>query len=195
MQELHRSVVVQAALGPEIEVQLVEEALVDAGQRKIARLVVHRDEVHHPVLAHLVAEEALVAVVLSEHQLLVIIDEEFKELADAHIRPFVSGAESHLDLAGTDDLAGSLQIVVVSLDRSLHLVQSSVDHLLFFCLGGGPVSGTVPVIRKHILLGGDMDRFFVDCQPAQDRGLALRIAAGSLNKERGVKCSSHDSSY
>ena len=51
------------------------------------------------------------------------------------------------------------------------------------------------MIRKHILLGGYMDRFFVDCQPAQDRGLALRIAAGSLNKERGVKCSSHDGSY
>ena len=70
-----------------------------------------------------------------------------------------------------------------------------VDHLLLFCLGSGPVSGAVPMIRKHILLGGDMDRFFVDCQPAQDRGLALRIAAGSLNKERGVKCSSHDGSY
>ena len=64
-----------------------------------------------------------------------------------------------------------------------------------FCLGGGPVGGAIPMIRKHILLGGDMDRFLVDCQPAQDRGLALRIAAGSLNKERGVKCSSHDGSY
>ena len=116
MQEFHCSVVVQAALGPEIEVQLVEAALVDAGQREVARLVGHRDEVHHPVLAHLVAEEALVAVVLSEHQLLIIIDEEFKELADAHIRPFVSGAESHLDLAGTDDLAGSLHIVKMPLD-------------------------------------------------------------------------------
>ena len=64
-----------------------------------------------------------------------------------------------------------------------------------FCLGGGPVGGAIPMIRKHILLGGDMDRFLVDCQPAQDRSLALRIAAGSLNKERGVKCSSHDGSY
>ena len=64
-----------------------------------------------------------------------------------------------------------------------------------FCLGGGPVGGAIPMIRKHILLGGNMDRFFVDCQPAQDRGLALRIAAGSLNKERCVKCSSHDGSY
>ena len=42
------------------------------------------------------------------------------------------------------------------------------------------------MIRKHIPLGGYMNRFLVDSQPAQDRGLALRIAAGSLNKERGV---------
>ena len=27
------------------------------------------------------------------------------------------------------------------------------------------------------------------------RGLALRTAASSLNKERGVKCRSHDGSY
>ena len=40
-----------------------------------------------------------------------------------------------------------------------------------------------------------MDRFLVDCQPAQDQGLAIRIAAGSLNKERDVKCNSHDGSY
>ena len=42
----------------------------------------------------------------------------------------------------------------------------AVDHLLLFCLGGGSVSGAAPMIRKHTLLGGYMDRFLVDCQPA-----------------------------
>ena len=102
-----------------------------------------------------------------------------------------SGPSEEMEFAGGSPLG----ITWENRGDEFYASSRAVDHLLLFCLGGGPVSGAVPMIRKHILLGGDMDRFFVDCQPAQDRGLALRIAAGSLNKERGVKCSSHDGSY
>lgn len=59
-------------------------------------------------------------------------------------------------------------------------------------LGGGSVGGAIPMVREHTLLGGNMDRFLVDCQPAKDRGLALRIAVGSLNEERCIECRTHD---
>ena len=56
-----------------------------------------------------------------------------------------------------------------------------------FCLGGGPVGGAIPMIRKHILLGGDMDRFLVDCQPAQDRGFAAQEAYANVASQFGTR--------
>ena len=102
-----------------------------------------------------------------------------------------SGPSEEMEFAGGSPLG----ITWENRGDEFYASSRAVDHLLLFCLGGGPVSGAAPMIRKHTPLGGYMDRFLVDCQPAQDRGLALRIAAGSLNKERGVKCSSHDGSY
>ena len=124
----------------------------------------------------------------------------FAQLRSKHKGVFgrVEIAECDYNGAGEEmEFAGGSPLGITWENRGDEFYASSraVDHLLLFCLGGGPVSGAAPMIRKHTLLGGYMDRFLVDCQPAQDRGLALRIATGSLNKERGVKCSSHDGSY
>ena len=48
---------------------------------------------HDPVLADLVAEEALLAIVLSQHELLVVADEEVKEFLDTDILLLVSREE------------------------------------------------------------------------------------------------------
>ena len=38
------------------------------------------------------------------------------------------------------------------------------------------------MIRKHILHGGDMDRFLIDCQRAQDCGFAAQEAYANLKR-------------
>ena len=44
-----------------------------------------------------------------------------------------------------------------------------------------------PMIRKHILLGGDMDRFLVDCQPAKDRDFAAPEAYANVASYFGTR--------
>ena len=43
------------------------------------------------------------------------------------------------------------------------------------------------MIRKHILLGGDMDRFLVDYQPAQDQGFAAPEAYANVASYFGIR--------
>lgn len=140
MHELDCCVVVQLPFGAEVKVELVEEAFVDVGKGKIAGLVLFLDEVHDPVLADLVSEEALLAVVLRKHEFLIVGDEKVKEFLDADVLPLVRGEEQRLYLVGGDGLARGLQVKEVAVDGCLQLIEGLVDGLLLLCATESPVT-------------------------------------------------------